>query len=76
MKLSEVMKKIYLNEGNVRVLLEVESKQWQIVFGHLYGNEFIRWHGVDGRVSDIPVYCGDCDVIHKEPYGDGYKIFI
>lgn len=76
MKLSEVMKDIYLSEGNVPIVLEVESKQWQIVFGHMYGNEFVRWCGVNGRVADIPAYCGDCEVIHTEPHGDGYRVFI
>ena len=77
MKVSELMKSIYLNEGNVPCVLNVESEQWRIVYGHLYGNEFMRWHGVDGRVSDIPAYVGDCEVLyHEQSTNGGHVVYI
>lgn len=71
MRVSEVMKKVYLSEGNAPCELKVESEQWKIVFGHLYGNEFMRWLGVNGRVNDIPAYVGDCEVLYHEQRADG-----
>ena len=63
MTLCDLMQAVYkYSEGNPRCNLEIETDSIAYSFGSAYDGERVPMRGVNGRVSDIPAYLGNCEV--------------
>ena len=66
MRVCEYCKEVYLREGNVPIVLNVESHSIRAEFSHVYKGDVIEYGGVSGRISDIPSYLGDYEILKVE----------
>lgn len=49
---------------NPPVIVKVETEELMNKYGTTYCGEFIKYAGVNGRLNDIPVWLGNCDIRH------------
>lgn len=76
MTITQFTKEIYLEEGNVRCKIEVETGNIGWKYGGEYEGKKVFYAGLDGRIADVPAFLGDIEIKHVDNDRDGYKVFI
>lgn len=71
MKLCELMRETYIEDGNAACVLNIVSPDIREMFAREYLGEKMFPGGVNGRISDIPAYYGDFDVRFYSTRYDG-----
>lgn len=77
MTICELMNAIYHSTtGNPACNLEIETDSIAYEFGSIYEGKRVPFRGVNGRISDIPAYLGNCEVKTFWKDGDVFEVRI